>query len=78
MGLEVYYKEDIRRVLLALASAGAGHGLAYIKALHDVALAFGIRAPKFVKTPFQGRDGTETWRVVVGDDGRELILSQGR
>ena len=50
MGLQVFYPEDVQRVLLALASAGAAHGPEYVKALGDVALAFGVRPPTPTKT----------------------------
>lgn len=43
MALEVYYQNDIRRVLLALASAGRANGPDYRQALYDVALAFGVQ-----------------------------------
>lgn len=54
MGLAVFYSEDIQRVLLALASAGAAYGPEYVKALGDMALAFGVEPP----TP------TKIWREV--------------
>ncbi len=66
MSLEIYYPNDIRRVLLALASAGAMHGPAYIKALYDVALAFGMQPPP-----------AKTWCVMSDDDGqRELVTGE--
>ena len=40
--LEVFYQNDIRRVLLALASAGQLNGPGYRRALQDAALAFGV------------------------------------
>ena len=43
--LQIFYPEDIQRVLLALASAGAARGPEYVKALGDVALAFGVQPP---------------------------------
>lgn len=43
MALEVFYSQDILNALLALASAGELHGPEYHKALHDVALAFGLQ-----------------------------------
>ena len=45
MALDVYWPRDIERVLLALASAGAGRGPEYHAALADLALAFGVASP---------------------------------
>jgi hypothetical protein len=42
MSLDVWYPQDIQRVLVALASAGELQGPEYHKALDDVALAFGV------------------------------------
>lgn len=42
MALDVYYPTDIKRVLAALSSSGELRGPEYQKALHDVALAFGV------------------------------------
>jgi hypothetical protein len=49
MGLDVWFREDMTRILLALGSAGAHHGPKYLKALHDVALAFGLEAPTLAR-----------------------------
>jgi hypothetical protein len=42
MALDMWYRQDVAHILTALASAGADNGPAYLKALHDVALAFGV------------------------------------
>ena len=42
MSLEIFYPQDAIRILNALASAGELQGPEYHKALHDVALAFGV------------------------------------
>ena len=42
MALDLYFKDDIIRILTAISSAGDQHGPEYQKALGDVALAFGI------------------------------------
>ena len=42
MSLNIWYKADVRRILAALASAGAPRGPEYIEALGDVAIAFGL------------------------------------
>jgi hypothetical protein len=50
MALDLWYRQDVAHILTALASAGADHGPTYLKALHDVALAFGvvtIESPEF-------------------------------
>jgi len=61
MGLQVYYPQDIERVLLALASAGSMHGPEYHKALSDTAIAFGVLFP----LPPEAWQEVETdWREV--------------
>jgi hypothetical protein len=46
MALDLWFREDVQRILTALASAaGEAHGPQYLKALADVALAFGVAAP---------------------------------
>jgi len=45
MALDLWYPNDVARILAALASAGSGNGPDYLRALHDVALAFGVRPP---------------------------------
>jgi hypothetical protein len=45
MGLDMWFKPDIMRILTALASAGEQNGPQYRQALSDVALAFGIDFP---------------------------------
>ncbi len=42
MGLSLWFREDVVRILRALASAGIAYGPEYRQALHDVALAFGV------------------------------------
>jgi hypothetical protein len=42
VSLDVWYPDDVRRILIALASAGILQGPGYHKALGDVALAFGL------------------------------------
>jgi hypothetical protein len=42
MSLDVWYSQDIWRILASLASAGILQGPEYHKALRDVALAFGL------------------------------------
>jgi hypothetical protein len=42
MSLDVWYPDDVIRILAALASAGELQGPEYHKALDDVALAFGV------------------------------------
>jgi len=41
-GLDMWFRDDVGRILIALASAGANRGPEYLAALHDVALAFGL------------------------------------
>jgi len=55
VGTMIFSREDIRRILEALASAGEPHGAKYRQALHDVGLAVGavLVEPQPV-----------TWRVV--------------
>lgn len=67
MSLQVYYPQDIKRVLAALASAGDLHGPEYRKALHDVALAFGVDLSRH-------RDKL-SWTVL---DAPALALQEGR
>ena len=45
MGLDLWFREDVARILAALASAGDHYGPNYQKALADVALAFGVTPP---------------------------------
>ena len=45
MGLDLWFREDVQRILAALASAGEAHGAAYLKALTDVSIAFGVVVP---------------------------------
>ena len=42
MALDMWFRDDVTRILTALASAGDQHGPEYQKALSDVALAFGV------------------------------------
>jgi hypothetical protein len=42
MALDLWFREDVARILIALASAGEQRGDEYRRALVDVALAFGI------------------------------------
>jgi len=45
MGLDLWFREDVARILDALAAAGDLRGPEYHKALSDVARAFGVAAP---------------------------------
>lgn len=45
MGLDLWFQQDVERILTALAAAGDQRGPEYHKALGDVALAFGL-APR--------------------------------
>lgn len=42
MGLDVWFRNDVERILTALAAAGELHGPEYRRALEDTALAFGL------------------------------------
>ncbi len=42
MSLNLWNREDVARILVALTSAGKAHGSEYHEALRDVALAFGV------------------------------------
>ena len=42
MGLDLWFRDDVRRILDALAAAGDERGPEYHKALADVAIAFGV------------------------------------
>lgn len=42
MGLDLWFREDVARILAALASSGDLYGPDYFKALHDVGVAFGV------------------------------------
>ena len=42
MALDLWFREDVARILTALAAAGSERGPEYHKALWDVALAFGL------------------------------------
>jgi len=53
--MNVYFKEDIKRILEALTSAGAMNGEGYVQALQDMALAVGIELLRPV---------IETWQVI--------------
>ena len=57
MAAEVWYPQDVINVLAALSSAGELQGPEYHKALHDVALAFGLETPDSLS-------GVLPWRVV--------------
>ena len=45
MALDLWFREDVERILTALASAKRDDP-AYLQALHDVALAFGLVRPQ--------------------------------
>ncbi len=47
--LDVYYPDDLKRILRSLASAGRDNGPAYLRAIDDVALAVGV--DPFAPTP---------------------------
>ena len=66
MALEVYFSNDVQRILLALASAGQLHGPEYHQALRDVALAFGVEPP------------VEAWRVVEPEPVLEIVRHERR
>jgi hypothetical protein len=74
MALDLWFREDIQRILAALASAGEAHGPEYVKALADVGLAFGVQAPgngnrgaaRVIEAPTWARG-----EVVLYDDGRQ-------
>jgi hypothetical protein len=66
MSLEVYYQQDVARILTALASAGDRYGPEYHKALADVALAFGLKQPP-VATVWHLSCTTSTGRVVEAE-----------
>jgi hypothetical protein len=42
MALDLWFREDVARILTALAAAGSERGPEYHKALFDVGLAFGL------------------------------------
>lgn len=46
--LDVWYPDDLKRILQSLASAGRGNGAGYLRAIEDVALAVGV--DPFAKT----------------------------
>jgi len=43
MALDVFFHNDIERILAALASSGGSRGPEYLAALEHVALAFGVQ-----------------------------------
>jgi len=45
VGLDLWFREDVLRILAALSSSGAGRGPEYQQALADVAIAFGVQVP---------------------------------
>ena len=49
MALDVWFPDDVTRILTALSSAGCHYGPEYHAALRDVALAFGVDLPPFVE-----------------------------
>jgi hypothetical protein len=81
MGLDLWFQQDVIRILAALASAGRGRHLAYHEALRDVALAFGLNV-----TMPMGEAGDHAMVIMSGDevsalsdDGRtETIQNQRR
>lgn len=69
MGLSLWFREDVLRILQALASAGIGHGPEYRQALHDVALAFGVEVSSPVRSdlPMAGKGDAGLWQIEVPD-----------
>ncbi len=69
MGLSLWFREDVIRILRALASAGIGHGPEYRQALHDVALAFGIEGSILVcpALPPACSTAPSAWQIAASD-----------
>lgn len=69
MGLSLWFREDVLRILRALASAGLDHGPEYRQALYDVALAFGVEAslPPCPDLPIAHRVDPPVWQSGVLD-----------
>lgn len=66
MSLEVWFRQDIQRVLAGLASAGSVRGPEYFKALYDVAISFGVRIempPEHERVTVYERDDA-VWRII--------------
>jgi hypothetical protein len=68
MGLDVFFPQDVKRILIGLASAGHDRGPEYLAALRDVALSFGV-----VRENGNGRAGAfaDPQLVFGGDKGWE-------
>jgi len=60
---EVFTTYDVKRILVALASAGVSRGSEYHQALCDVALAFGIELPPSTRWRVVDANSTETDRL---------------
>ena len=61
MGIESWWREEIGRILTALASSGRDRGPEYAAALGDVCLAFGLSPARLLGT---------TWVITAGPGNR--------
>jgi hypothetical protein len=56
MGLDLWFRADVIRILAALASAGSDRHPAYHAALRDVGLAFGLHEADHHRAVIVSRD----------------------
>lgn len=68
MSLEVWYKDDIRRTVAALACSGQGRGPEYLAALEHVAIAFGVQGPGQEQQPSRWIEQREPVYVLMGNE----------
>jgi hypothetical protein len=78
MALDLWFREDVARLLAALAAAGDLHGPEYHKALAGVALAFGVHVVSAgAAAPIGDHRRADLWRRVEAARG-EVVLYDNR
>jgi len=66
MALDIFYCNDIRRILIALASAGVERGAEYEQALRDVGLAVGVQIAPMRQWDMVNEKPEPIYRIPIG------------
>ena len=72
MGLDLWFPDDMTRILTALASAGKHYGPEYARALRHVGLALGLDLSQQIAGVAAPRP--LNYQVIECEDGSEIVV----